>query len=176
MRLFVVYAVVELVALTAVVSWLGFGPTLMVLLAGALLGMWLVRREGSRAALAVADAVRAGRVAHAELTDGALIGLAGLLIMVPGLVSDLLGLLLVLPPSRALARRWLTRQAERRSPLLRTAHIRTGGPVVDGSVVDGSVVGGQVVDFRVVDVRVVDVRPAPSDRPAPPTSRPAVEG
>jgi UPF0716 protein FxsA len=162
MRLFLVYAVVELVAVSAAVSWLGFGPTLLVLLAGAVVGMWLVRREGSRTALAVAEAVRAGRVAHAELTDGALIGLAGLLIMVPGLVTDLLGLLLVLPPSRALARRWLTRQAERRSPLLRSAYLRTGGPVVDGQVVDGQVVDSQVV--------------RPSDRPEPPSPRRAVEG
>ena len=161
-----VYAVVELAALTAVVSWLGFGPTLMVLLAGAVLGMWVIRREGSRTALAVADAVRAGRMAHDELTDGALIGLAGLLIMVPGLVSDLLGLLLVLPPSRAVARRWLARRAERRSPLMRTTYFRGAGPVADGSG-DGRVVDGQVLDVRLVDVR--------SDRPAP-GSRPAVEG
>jgi UPF0716 protein FxsA len=166
MRLFVVYAVVELVALTAVVSWLGFGPTLMVLLAGAVLGMWLIRHEGSRTALAVADAVRAGRMAHDELTDGALIGVAGLLIMIPGLVSDLLGLLLVLPPSRAVARRWLARRTERRSPLMRTTYVRGAGPVADGSG-DGQVVDGQVLDVRLVDVR--------SDRPAP-GSRPAVEG
>jgi UPF0716 protein FxsA len=72
------------------------------------------------------------------VTDGALIGLAGLLILVPGVVSDLLGLLLVLPPSRALARRWLVREAERRAPGLRTVRIRTGGPVIDGEVVPGS--------------------------------------
>jgi UPF0716 protein FxsA len=53
-------------------------------------------------------------------------------------VSDLLGLLLVLPPSRALARRWLMREAERRAPGLRTVRIRTGGPVIDGEVVPGS--------------------------------------
>lgn len=139
MRLFVVYAVVEVAALVAVVSWLGFGPTLLLMMAGALVGMWLVRREGARAALAVAEAVRGGRTAHTEVTDGALIGLAGLLILVPGVVSDLLGLLLVLPPTRALVRTRLLRSVERRSPGLRTMRIRTGGPVVDGSVVEGGV-------------------------------------
>ncbi|HEY4005522.1 MAG TPA: FxsA family protein [Pseudonocardia sp.] len=136
MRLFVLYAVIEVVALAAAVWWLGIGWTLLLLLTGAVAGMWLVRREGAKAALAVADAVRAGRAAHAEVTDGALVGLAGLLILVPGVVSDLLGLLLVLPPSRTLARRWLVRAAERRSPALRTLRIRTGGPVVQGEVVD----------------------------------------
>jgi UPF0716 protein FxsA len=138
MRLFGLYVVIELVALVAVVSWLGLAWTLLLLIAGAVLGMWLVRREGARTALAMAEAVRGGRAAHAEVTDGALIGLAGLLILVPGVVSDLLGLLLVLPPSRALARRWLMREAERRAPGLRTVRIRTGGPVIDGEVVPGS--------------------------------------
>ena len=139
MRWLMLYAVVELVALVAVVSWLGLGATLLVLLAGAFVGMWLVRREGARAALAAAEAVRCGRTAHAELTDGALIGFAGLLILVPGVVSDILGLLLVLPPVRTLVRGRLMRGVERRSPLLRTVRIHTGGPIIDGTVVDGTV-------------------------------------
>jgi UPF0716 protein FxsA len=159
MRLFVWYAVIEVAALVAVVYWLGLGWTLLLLLLGAVVGMWLVRREGARAALAVAESVRGGRAPrsepgrsglHAELTDGALIGLAGLLILVPGLVSDVLGLLLVLPPTRALARTRLVRMVERRSRALRTVRIHTGGLVVDGSVVDGSVVDGSVVDGSVV--------------------------
>jgi UPF0716 protein FxsA len=141
MRLFVWYAVIEVAALVAVVAWLGLGWTLLLLLAGAAVGMWLVRREGARAALATAEAMRGGRTAHAELTDGALIGLAGLLILIPGVVSDVLGLLLVLPPTRALARRRLVTLLERRSPMLRTVRIRTGGTVVDGSVVDSTVAG-----------------------------------
>src|SRR5882757_1465633 len=88
MRLFGLYVVVELVALVAVVSWLGFAWTLLLLMAGAMVGMWLVRREGARASLAMAEAVRDGRAAHAEVTDGALVGLAGLLILVRGVVID----------------------------------------------------------------------------------------
>jgi UPF0716 protein FxsA len=133
------YVIVELAALVALVAWLGLGWTLLVLLGGALAGMWLVRREGTRAAIGLVDAVRGGRVAHTELTDGALIGLAGVLILVPGVVSDALGLLLVLPPTRALARRRLLRAAERRVPVLRSERIRGGGPVVEGTVVDASV-------------------------------------
>jgi UPF0716 protein FxsA len=164
MRLFAVYALVEVAALAAVVAWLGLGWTLLILLAGAAVGMWLVRREGTRAALALAEAVRGGRAAHAELTDGALVGLAGLLILVPGVVSDLLGLLLVLPPSRAFIRGRLVRSVERRAPGLRTVRIRTGGPVVDGSVVDGGVVEGSVVEgsaWRSGGARPADEPPVP---------------
>ncbi|HTK61899.1 MAG TPA: FxsA family protein [Pseudonocardia sp.] len=130
------YLLVELLALVAAVNWLGFAATVLLLMVGGLAGMWLVRREGARAALALADAVRLGRSPHAEVTDGALIGLAGLFFVLPGIVSDLMGLLLVLPATRALARRRLTRLAERRSPVLRTAWMRDGHTVVDGVVID----------------------------------------
>jgi UPF0716 protein FxsA len=135
-RYFGLYVVVELLALVAIVHWLGYPATVLLLLVGGMAGMWLVRREGARAAFALADAVRSGRVPRGEMTDGALIGLAGLLFAIPGFVSDVAGLLLALPPTRALARRRLTAFAERRSPVLRTAWIRDGHTVVDGVVVD----------------------------------------
>jgi UPF0716 protein FxsA len=135
-RYFGLYVVVELLALVAIVDWLGLQATVLLLLVGGAAGMWLVRREGARAAFALADAVRSGRAPHVEMSDSALIGFAGLLFVIPGIVSDLVGLLLVLPPTRALARRRLATVAERRSPVLRTAWIRDGHTVVDGVVVD----------------------------------------
>src|SRR4051794_19809630 len=98
------YLVVEIVALVALVSWIGIGIgwTLLVLLAGTVVGLWLARREGLRAVRAVADAARDRRVAHSELTDGLLVAVGGLLLVVPGLVTDVAGLLLLLPPTRAL--------------------------------------------------------------------------
>ena len=135
------YLVVEIVAVVALASWIGFGWTLVVLLAGAVLGIWLARREGLRVARALAEAARDRRVAHVETTDGMLVAAGGLLLLVPGLVTDVAGLLLLLPPSRALVRRRLVRAAERGAPGLRTARIRTEGPVIDGEVVvDGGVV------------------------------------
>jgi UPF0716 protein FxsA len=131
------YLVVEIVALVALGSTIGVGWTLLVLLAGALLGLWLARREGVRAAQAIARAVTDRKVAHVELTDGLLVAAGGVLLFVPGLVTDVAGLLLLLPPTRALIRRRLVRAAEERAPELRTARIRARGPVVEGEVLDG---------------------------------------
>jgi UPF0716 protein FxsA len=166
------YLVVEIVALVALVSWIGFGWTLVVLLAGSVLGLWLARREGLRALRAMAEAARERRVAHVELTDGLLIAVGGLLLVVPGLVTDVAGLLLLLPPTRALVRRRMVRAAERQAPVLRTARMRGGGVVIDGVVVDGPVVDGTVGPPRatgstaalppVVEGEVVD---GPDDRP-----------
>lgn len=129
------YLVVEIVALVALGSAIGVGWTLLILAAGSVLGLWLARREGVRAAQALAKAVTSRQVAHVELTDGMLVAAGGLLLFVPGLVTDLAGLLLVLPPTRAMVRRRLVRAAEERAPQLRTARIRARGPVVDGDVV-----------------------------------------
>jgi UPF0716 protein FxsA len=133
------YLVVEIVALVALASWIGVGWTLLVLLAGSVLGLWLARREGLRAMRAMAEAARDRRVAHVELTDGLLVAMGGLLLLVPGLVTDVAGLLLLLPPTRSLVRRRMVRAAERREPLLRTARIRGDGSIVGGEVVDGPV-------------------------------------
>jgi UPF0716 protein FxsA len=131
------YLVVEIVALVALASWIGVGWTLLVLLAGSVLGLWLARREGLRAVRAMAEAARDHRVAHVEMTDGLLVAMGGLLLLIPGLVTDVAGLLLLLPPTRSLVRRRMVREAEHRAPVLRTARIRGDGSIVDGEVVDG---------------------------------------
>ncbi|WP_284743034.1 FxsA family protein [Amycolatopsis sp. RTGN1] len=131
---FLLYVFAEIAAIWAVGSTVGVLGTLGLLLAGAFIGSWLARREGAKAMRAFMDAARAGQPAEKELTDGMLVGLGGVLILVPGFVSDVLGLLLMLPPSRAVARRlWLKRMEKR---AVRFANQRRG-PVM---VVDSEVV------------------------------------
>lgn len=160
MRIVLLYVLVEVAALVALGSWIGLGPTLLVLLAGSVLGLLLARREGMRAAQALATAVQRGRLAHAEATDGLLVALGGVLLFVPGLVTDVLGLALLVPPIRALARRRLVDAAERAAPDLRTARIRQGVTIVDGDTVTPPARepgrpsvhgGGAVVDGEVVE-------------------------
>jgi UPF0716 protein FxsA len=165
------YVVLEVVAIAGLIAWIGLGWTLLVLLAGSVLGLLLARSEGARAARALATAVQRGKLAHEEATDGLLIAIGGVLLFVPGLITDVLGLALVFPPTRALARRRMVAAAERAAPGLRTARIRYGATVVDGeTVVDGDTgagprrrpgavtpgITGPVVDGEVVDGEVVD--------------------
>lgn len=137
MRIVLLYVLIEALAIIGLASWIGVGPTLLVLLAGSALGLLLARREGVRAAQALATAVQRGRLAHAEATDGLLVALGGVLLFLPGLVTDVLGLALVFPPTRAIARRRLVDAAERRAPDLRTARIRQGVTIVEGETVPG---------------------------------------
>lgn len=131
---FLLYVVAEVAAVWAVASTIGLLPTLGLLLAGAFIGSWLARREGGKAAQAFLATARAGRSPHAEVTDGMLVGLGGLLILVPGFVTDIAGLLLLLPPTRAVARRaWLRRLERKAPPPVHRRH--TGVIVVDSEVV-----------------------------------------
>ncbi|HLU58710.1 MAG TPA: FxsA family protein [Pseudonocardia sp.] len=165
MAFVLLYLVVEIVALVALGSAIGLAWTLLVLLAGSVVGLWLARREGVRAAQALADAVSNRRVPTNEVTDGMLVALAGVLLFVPGLVTDLAGLLLVLPPTRALVRRRLVRAAEERSPDLRSARIRSQAPVVDGEVVEGDVhSGGDDPDAPRPDRLVIEGTVVPGDQ------------
>ncbi|MEU6700025.1 FxsA family protein [Pseudonocardia sp. NPDC046786] len=129
------YIVLEVLAIVALASWIGAGWTMLVLLAGSVLGLLLARREGIRAARALGAAVQRGKLAHEEATDSLLIAIGGVLLFLPGLITDLLGLALVFPPTRALARRRMVHAAERAAPGLRTARIRYGATVVDGETV-----------------------------------------
>jgi UPF0716 protein FxsA len=128
---FLLYVVAEVAAVWAVNWALGVVATLGLLLAGAILGSWLARREGARAGRAFMATARSGRSPHAEITDGMLIGLGGLLIMLPGFVSDVAGLLLLLRPTRGVLRRAWLRRAERRV----SASTRGRVIVVDSEVV-----------------------------------------
>jgi UPF0716 protein FxsA len=93
--------------LLLVVLATGFGPvtigpaaTVAVVVLTALLGLLLVRAEGRHTVRKIQRKLAAGEPPTDELLDGALLLVAGALMLTPGLITDLLGLLLVLPPSR----------------------------------------------------------------------------
>ncbi|MDU0290963.1 FxsA family protein [Saccharothrix longispora] len=170
MRVFAVLLIglaVEVTALVAAFGSWGLLPTLGLLLLGGVVGSLLLRREGARTIGAFSEAMRTRRAPHQEVADGVLIAAAGFLIVVPGFVSDVVGLFLLFPPTRRLISRRMARRAEARERelVLNLRYGRSpmaGGVVVDGSVVDGAVVDGAVVDGAVVDVRPAEVR---GDRP-----------
>jgi UPF0716 protein FxsA len=107
--LFVVVPVVEIYVLIQVGQLIGVGPTIVLLLVDAALGTWLFGREGRKAWAALNQAIAARRVPAKEVADGALVVLGGAFLITPGFVSDVVGVLCLLPPTRALLRRGLTR-------------------------------------------------------------------
>jgi UPF0716 protein FxsA len=107
-------AVVEIAVFVLVAHWIGFGFTVLLVLAASAAGVLLLRREGMRAWRGFKAAADAGRPPGNQVTDG-LVGLgAGVLLAIPGLVTAALGILLALPPGRQLARLVARRTTERR--------------------------------------------------------------
>ncbi len=110
----VIVPIVEIWVLLQVGQLLGVLQTVVLLVVMSLLGAYLLRREGARTWRAFRTALASGRLPAAEVADGALVILGGALLLTPGFATDILGLLCVLPPTRAVLRRLLTRQVARR--------------------------------------------------------------
>jgi len=112
--LLILWPVAEVLVAIKVADAIGLLPTLLLLIAGWPLGMWALRSQGRLAWRRLNDAVQAGRPPGREVLNGAFVLLGGLLLMVPGFITDVLGLLLLLPPSRALARIGVVRNFQSR--------------------------------------------------------------
>lgn len=139
MRLFLIYLVVELAVVVALVSTIGFGWTVLALLGTSLLGFVLAGSQVKRHV----HRLRSGLTTpQGAVTDSALVALGTVLVFVPGLVTTAAGLLLLTPPTRAVARPLLTAMAARRVPLITVATATAGrtrtarGDYIDGEVID----------------------------------------
>lgn len=141
-RLLLIYAVVELAAIIALVSTIGLGWTLLVLLASFVLGCVILVPAGGWQLSRQLVHLRFGlQEPRSALSDGAIVTVATGLVLVPGLVTTALGLLLLVPPIRAVARPGLTaiavRGFQRRVPLIadRTA-AGDRRDYIDGEVIE----------------------------------------
>lgn len=107
--LFIVVPIAELYVIIQVGQLIGIWPTLALLLADALLGSMLLRQQGRSAWRRFNEALAQRRFPGKEVADGVLIVIGGTLLLTPGFITDVFGLLLLIPPSRAIARRVLRR-------------------------------------------------------------------
>lgn len=120
---FIAVPVVEIWVIIQVGHAIGAWWTVLLLLADSVFGAWLVRHEGRRAWTALREALQQGRMPANELADGILLLVGGTLMLAPGFVTDITGMLLILPVTRPLGRRVLGRMLTRRLTVM--------GPVAD---------------------------------------------
>ena len=107
--LFIVVPILELYVIIQVGQLIGVVPTLILLLADALLGSMLLKHQGRGAWRRFNEALAARRFPGREVADGVLIVIGGTLLLTPGFITDIFGIFLLLPPTRAIARRVLKR-------------------------------------------------------------------
>lgn len=142
MRLFLIYAVVEVAVIVALVSTVGFAWTLLISLAAFVLGLVLAGSQLKRQLQRLRSGLTA-TTAQGAVTDSALVALGTVLVVLPGLASSVAGGLLLLPPTRAAARPVVTALAARR--------LGRGVPIV----IAGAPAGFRRRDY--IDGEVVDV-------------------
>jgi UPF0716 protein FxsA len=105
--LFIIVPIAELYVIIQIGGLIGVWPTIALLLADAMLGSLLLRHQGRGAWQRFNKAIAERRFPGREVADGLLIAIGATLLLAPGFLTDIVGLILLIPPTRALVRRLL---------------------------------------------------------------------
>jgi UPF0716 protein FxsA len=170
------WVLAELAVFVALVAWIGIGWTLLAAVATSALGWALLARQGARTLGELREQAALRRPAGRALGDAALVALGGLLMVLPGFLGDLVGLLCLLPGTRALPRALVARGLLARLPGLtvlrgpvRVRSSRAPGPGVDDVTFDVDPAGGfrpvPVIEGEVVEGDIADDRGPGERRP-----------
>jgi UPF0716 protein FxsA len=124
--LFILVPLAELYVILQVGDWIGPVWTIVLLAADSVVGSLLLRSQGRAVWRRFNDALAAGRMPHREVQDGVLVIFGGAFLITPGFITDVFGLLMLLPPTRVVIRR-LGMRAIRRRVRLRVADRPPGG-------------------------------------------------
>lgn len=130
--LFVLVPAMEIAVFILIGGVIGVLPTLGIILLTAVIGSFLLRRQGTEVLRRIRREIEEDRVPGAELVHGTMILVAGVLLLTPGFVTDTLGFLLFVPAIRT--RIWRSLKARIDTMVISTAQHRrryAGGPVVD---------------------------------------------
>lgn len=160
MILFTAIPLVELWLLFQMSGWIGFGTTLGLVLGTGFAGAALARWQGFQVIQRVQKEMQQGTLPAGALGDGALILMAGVLLITPGVLTDLLGLSLLVPPIRTLLKKvahwwwihhlhgktvtsWEFSAGTKAGPF---DHSRPPDPMPHDKIIDARVVSSEVVD------------------------------
>jgi len=119
----VIVPIVEIATLIAIGNVIGLGWTLVLMLGTSALGAWLLRREGGRAWQAFQADLAERRPPGNTATDGLLVLIGGIFMLVPGFVSDVIGAFFIAPPTRRLARAFVVRALSTRMSSMANASL-----------------------------------------------------
>ncbi len=110
---FTIVPLVELLILIKIGGHIGALNTILLVIFTVLLGAMLVRVEGLRTLRQIQSSLAQGQLPAEELIDGVLIFVGGILLLTPGVLTDLFALVLLLPYTRMHFKRWLRRRFDR---------------------------------------------------------------
>lgn len=112
--LFTLVPLLELFLLVKLGTVIGIGETIVIVICTGVLGAWLARWQGLGVIRRLTDDVNQGRLPADALIDGLLILIAGAVLLTPGLITDALGFLLLVPRGRAVVRKLVAARFEKK--------------------------------------------------------------
>ena len=124
--IFIVVPIAEIYVIIKVGEAIGVLPTIALLILDSFLGAALLRSQGRLAWARFNEALAQGRIPAREVFDGAMVILGGAFLITPGFISDVVGLLLLIPPSRSIFRGIVARMARRRATFTVMRSVRWG--------------------------------------------------
>lgn len=104
---FLIVPVIEIYLLIKVGSQIGGAATVALLLLISLIGAYLMRSQGGRVLARIQEELSQGRLPAAQLLDGALIFIGGVLLTTPGFFTDFIGIFFLVPAPRRVIKMWL---------------------------------------------------------------------
>jgi len=145
--LFIVVPLVEMFLFLQVGQWIGTFPTIAFVVVTGAIGAWLTKTQGLRVINRFRGALAQGRLPQQEVLEGLLILVAGVLLLTPGLLTDAVGYLLLIPPVRlrvgVALRNYLVTRLRGASGRAMPAEPAAGpksrpirGPIVDAEIID----------------------------------------
>lgn len=156
---FIAFPLVEIALLVKTGQWLGFWPTLGIVVATGALGVVLLRRQSLAVLGRVASDLREGQPPIEALADGAMLLVAGAFLLAPGLLTDFMGLMLLLPSVRRHLREAIATHLEVSVAVFSDADRPSSGPAPKGRprrpYSQGPVIDGE---FERLDERTRDPR------------------
>jgi UPF0716 protein FxsA len=154
--LFTLMPLLELWLLFQLSGMFGFWTTIIVVLLTGMLGAVLARMQGWHTMFKIQNSLRAGQLPAKEMGDGVLILVAGVLLITPGVITDIVGLSLLIPPIRYAVRKvvqvWLMKRVKIETSGFTQANVRTrpADRNIDNNI-DNNIVEGRVVDAHIVE-------------------------
>ncbi|WP_291724263.1 FxsA family protein [Magnetospirillum sp. 64-120] len=124
--------VVEIAVFIKVAQGIGVVAAVLVAIGAGLIGLIMVRTQGLRTLMVAKSMADRGQLPIAEMFDGMCIALAGCLLILPGFLSDLLAIALLLPPVRTVLKAWLARHVTVVGATTSGPSHRHGAEVIDG--------------------------------------------
>lgn len=151
LAVFIVFPLLEIALLVKLGSMFGFWPTFGLVIATAVAGTTILHHQGFAVLRRTQDAMAAGKPPIEPVTDGLFLLASGLLLITPGLITDSMGVLLLVPPIRKAITRWSLRKVLQNGTLTDSIFTQSSGER-----------HGQ--------------KPGPSSRPSTPRDGPTIEG